>query len=106
MGNDFDLDDMELEQLRNLKRQVDRAISAYDDRRRRAALAAADEAARQHGFSLAELNVGRKTRARMSGPVTYANPDDRSQIWSGRGRRPAWFQAQLAAGRSKEDMKI
>ncbi|MBD8542379.1 H-NS histone family protein [Oxalobacteraceae sp. CFBP 8755] len=37
--------------------------------------------------------------------VSYTNPDDSAQQWSGRGRQPAWVKAWLAAGKSLEDIK-
>ncbi len=37
--------------------------------------------------------------------VSYTNPDDPAQQWSGRGRQPAWVKAWLAAGKSLEDIK-
>jgi DNA-binding protein H-NS len=40
-----------------------------------------------------------------AGPV-YRNPDQPSQIWSGRGLRPRWLVFQLAAGRSLDDFRV
>lgn len=35
----------------------------------------------------------------------YRNPDDPSQTWSGRGRRPRWLSEALEAGRKLEDLQ-
>ena len=35
----------------------------------------------------------------------YSNPDDPSQTWSGRGRRPRWVTQALEAGRSLDDLR-
>lgn len=40
-----------------------------------------------------------------SGPV-YRNPEQPSQIWSGRGLRPRWLVFQLAAGRALEEFRV
>jgi DNA-binding protein H-NS len=40
-----------------------------------------------------------------AGPV-YRNPDQPSQIWSGRGLRPRWLVFQLAAGRSLDEFRV
>lgn len=40
-----------------------------------------------------------------AGPV-YRNPDQPSQIWSGRGLRPRWLVFQLAAGRSLQEFRV
>jgi DNA-binding protein H-NS len=39
-------------------------------------------------------------------PARYANPANPSDTWTGRGRKPGWFIAALAAGRNPEDMAI
>lgn len=36
----------------------------------------------------------------------YRNPDDESQTWAGRGKRPRWFVEALAAGRTEQDLII
>jgi DNA-binding protein H-NS len=36
----------------------------------------------------------------------YRNPDDASETWSGRGKRPRWLAAALTTGRKIEDFKI
>lgn len=117
MNGDFKLDGMSQEELRELRTQVDRALSSFADRKRKEAIAAAEEAVRAHGFaSLAEVTRARRgagraagTRgqsSRPSGAPRYANPDDASQTWSGRGRRPQWVKDSLDAGRALEDLAL
>ena len=36
----------------------------------------------------------------------YANPDEPSQVWSGRGARPRWVTEKLASGLTLEDLSI
>ena len=36
----------------------------------------------------------------------FANPDDPSQVWSGRGKRPQWVTEKLASGLALEDLSI
>lgn len=110
----IDLDSMSLEELRNLRGQVDRAITGFSERKRREAIAAAEEAVKAHGFSLADLTGTRRGRGagRAAGKGAarqaadeprYANPEDGSQTWSGRGRRPRWIQDALSSGKTLED---
>ena len=111
---EIDLEAMSLDQLRDLRAQIDRAISSFTERKRRDAMAAAEEAIRQHGFSsLAEVTRTRRgsrpaarSGSKPSSGARYANPDDATQTWSGRGRRPTWVNEHLGAGRSLEDMAI
>ena len=36
----------------------------------------------------------------------FRNPDQLSETWSGRGKRPAWLSAQLKSGRRIDDFRI
>jgi DNA-binding protein H-NS len=36
----------------------------------------------------------------------FANPDEPSQVWSGRGKRPQWVTEKLASGLALEDLSI
>ncbi len=36
----------------------------------------------------------------------YRNPDDSSETWSGRGKRPRWLVALLKAGKRIDDFRI
>ncbi|WP_411889672.1 H-NS family nucleoid-associated regulatory protein [Yoonia sp. SDW83-1] len=42
----------------------------------------------------------------MPSPPKYANPADKIQTWSGKGRQPEWFKAVMVAGKSPEDLAI
>ena len=36
----------------------------------------------------------------------FHNPDNQAETWSGRGHRPRWLEAQLAAGKTLADLEI
>jgi len=36
----------------------------------------------------------------------FANPDQPSQVWSGRGKRPHWVTEKLASGKDLQDLSI
>jgi DNA-binding protein H-NS len=38
--------------------------------------------------------------------LKYRNPDNPAESWSGRGHRPRWLEAQLAAGKALADLEI
>lgn len=100
----IDLDAMSLRELRDLRNKLDRAISTFEDRRKREALAAAESAAREYGFNLADLTVAKQARGKVA--PKYANPADPSQTWTGRGRKPRWAEEALKAGKSLDDLAI
>ncbi|WP_017999106.1 H-NS histone family protein [Paracoccus sp. N5] len=99
-----DLDAMSLKELRDLRNKLDRAISTFEDRRKREALAAVESAAREFGFNLAELTAARPARSKVA--AKYANPQDPSATWTGRGRKPRWVQEALDSGKKLEDLEI
>lgn len=102
----IDLEGMSLKELRALQTQVSKAINSFEDRRKKAALAELEEKAKALGFSLNELTGSIKTRKRAPAVAKYANPANADETWSGRGRKPRWFSAALAAGKSPDEMAI
>lgn len=106
MADKINLEKMTLPELKDLRKKLDKAIAGYEERRRQEAIAAAEAAAREKGFSLSEL-AGNVKKSRK--PVTSAkfrNPDDPQQTWSGRGRQPAWFKEALASGKTEEELLV
>ena len=103
---DIDINTLALKDLKDLQSQITKAIGSFEDRKKRAALAELEERARAMGFSLAELTGAASPRKRSPTVARYANPADASDTWSGRGRKPRWFIAALAAGKSPEDLTI
>jgi DNA-binding protein H-NS len=103
----MNLDNLSLKELKDLQSQVAKAIASFEDRKKKQALAELEEKAREMGFSLAELTgTAVKTRKRSPAVPKYANPVDKSDTWSGRGRKPRWFADALKAGKSPEDLAI
>ncbi|SNT74944.1 H-NS family nucleoid-associated regulatory protein [Paracoccus seriniphilus] len=101
----IDFDKLSLKEMQELRAKLDRAINSYEDRKRREALAAVEEAARAHGFNLAELTGAKPPRTGTVAPK-YANPDDPTMTWTGRGRKPRWVQENLENGKTLEDLLI
>jgi len=98
-----DLEQMSLEELRTLRRDVDSAIKNFEKRKKKEALVAAQKAAQEHGFSLDEILGG---KGGTKGAPKYANPANPEQTWTGRGRQPQWVKDAFAAGKSLEDLAI
>lgn len=106
------LERMNLNELKELRKKLDRAIANYETRRRQQALSALEQAAREHGFRLSELIADRQpgkpgSKAGEAAPgaaPAYVNPDNPEQTWSGRGRRPRWVHEALEGGRTLEEM--
>lgn len=87
---DIYLQSLSLQELRALRKEVDRAIASFEARKKAEARAALDAKAREFGFSLSELVVDSDKKTRTPQKPRFHHPDDPTITWSGRGRRPAW----------------
>jgi DNA-binding protein H-NS len=99
----INLDKLSLEELHDLRKQVDVQIKSFEKRKKKEALVAAQKAAQEHGFSLEDILV---EKSGSKGMPRYANPGNPEQTWTGRGRQPAWVKDTLAKGGSLEDLAI
>jgi DNA-binding protein H-NS len=105
----MDLNAMSRTELTKLRSDVEKALATLADRERRAAIAAAEKAAAEFGFSLAELTANGAVSAKRGKPKSapkYRNPADPEQTWSGRGRKPGWIVEAESAGRAISDFAI
>ncbi len=108
---DTDLKSLSRKELEKLLEDVKKALQKAQDRDRREARKAAEKAAAGFGFSLGELNdeakppkvVKKRTKPSVA---KYANPADKSQTWTGKGRQPNWYREQLAKGVKPEALEI
>ena len=58
------------------------------------------------GFTIDELfGVGGKKTRRKVKPK-YRNPADANMTWTGRGKRPRWFNDAITAGKKEKDLLI
>ena len=96
---------LSLDELKALQKDVTKAIDEFEVKRRQEALAAVQAAAKEKGFTLADL-VGNSKPQAVKAPPKYRHPENPSVTWSGRGRQPAWIKEALAAGKSLEEFAI
>lgn len=105
MAAKVDLDKMSMEELKSLKKDVDKAIAGYVSRKREEALKEVQAVAKKHGLSVDDL-MGAKGKRKSKAPARFRNPDDASQTWSGRGRQPAWYKDAVNSGKKPESLEI
>jgi DNA-binding protein H-NS len=60
------------------------------------------------GYSFEDIFGQGRAKNRRTGPVApkYRNPADPAQTWSGRGKRPRWYNDALKAGQKVKDLAI
>lgn len=104
MTTNPNLDELSLEELKELSREIEKAIKKTETINLKKARDAAESAARRFGFSLEEIMERRPGAATRRSAARYRNPDDPTQTWSGRGRQPGWFKAAIAGGRVPADL--
>ena len=110
-----DLKNMSKKQLEKLQKDVVKALASIQTKEKREARKAAEKAAAKFGFKLNELTPGsapaaaapkKKGPKKAAAPAKYANPADKSQTWTGKGRQPLWFKTAVDAGKTPSSMEI
>ena len=105
-AKDINLNDLSLEELKILQKDVAKAVDSFEERRRKDALVSLESKARELGFSLSELVGGKKKSEKSAAPAKYQNPADPTLTWTGRGRQPGWIKEGLQSGKSLEHFLI
>jgi DNA-binding protein H-NS len=54
----------------------------------------------------AASGLGKRRGSLNKGVPKYADPSDKTRTWTGKGRKPKWFDEALAAGVTPEQMEL
>jgi len=100
-----ELDRMSYKDLSELELKVKKAKAAAQDRSRTEIRQKLESIAAAAGFKITDLFGGRGGKGRTVA-AKYANPDDASETWTGRGRKPRWLAAKLKDGDKIEKFLI
>lgn len=91
--SEFNLNEMSLRELKDLKKKVDAAVASYEARKLLEARSELEAKAKEMGFSLAELVSAdvkvKKTRKPVS--PKWRHKENYGLTWTGQGKRPRWF---------------
>jgi len=110
-----DLKSMSRKELEKLLANVKKALHSAQARDRREARKAAERAAAEFGFALSELGDDAPVKAKQAkapkkpkkpAKAKYANPEDATQTWTGKGRQPNWYRAAVEKGISPAKLEI
>lgn len=97
-------DKMSAKELTEHIARAQRALAAAKERERADVKQKIANLAQNAGFSVNEL-FGGKGRGKSTA-VKFANPDNRSETWTGRGRKPNWLVARLSKGAKLADFAL
>jgi len=105
----INVDKMSLKDLVELNQRVQKAVLIAKERERTELKQKIAQMAENSGFSVGELFGATRVAGRggkSSGVAKYRNPDNPSETWTGRGRKPNWLVARLAKGANVDDFEI
>lgn len=106
----INVDRLSLKELVDLEAKVKKAIALARDRERNDLKKKMADLAETHGFSVSELFGAARGRgagkAKSIGVAKYANPENKSDTWTGRGRKPNWLVERLRKGAKLGDFEI
>ena len=103
----INVDKMALKDLIDLELKVKKALVSARERERSEIKSKVEQLIEKAGFSVEEIFA--RGRGAMKGRTVapkYANPDDKSETWTGRGRKPKWLVAKLSKGAKIEQFAI
>jgi len=104
----IDLASLSIKELRDVIARADAEISKKEKAKVVEARAKIVEIADEYGVNLDELlqSSGKGRIGRGKAAPKYRNPKDASQTWAGRGRKPAWLEAELKKGAKLDSFLI
>lgn len=96
------------ELMESAKRLREKKLSEgrADMRRRLIALATSEGYEVEDLFGIPRTGRGMVSAEVRAAKAKYRNPENPSQHWTGRGKRPAWFKNALAAGVSLDALRV
>lgn len=103
----INVDKMSLKDINELEAKLQKAKTQARDRAKAELKEKIDRMVDGSGFSIHELyGIAGKGRGRGKSAAKFANPDNRSETWTGRGRKPNWLVARLNKGAKLNDFAI
>jgi len=100
-----ELERMSLRELQEHQLKVRKALATVQDRNRADLRKKIETMVADAGFKLSDLFGGRGGKGRTVA-AKYVNPDDPSETWTGRGRKPRWLNAKIQEGAKIEKFLI
>lgn len=101
----LDFEKMSIEDLKQLKSSLEHTLERRREQERADLKKKMVQMAEEAGYTIDDL-FSRVKGKKPAIAAKYRNPDNASDTWSGRGRKPRWLAARLAAGESQDSFLI
>lgn len=103
----MDLQTMSLEELKRLRKEVEKSIETYEARQLADARGKLEAYAKELGVKLEDvLDAPKSNKTKSPVAPKYRHLENPNLTWSGRGRKPTWFIEAIDSGMSPDDLKI
>ncbi len=93
-------------ELQKLIKDAQAELETKQNGMRKEVMAQIKELAASIGVTVEIIEDKKSKKSTASVPAKYANPNNPSDTWTGRGLAPKWMQALIAEGRSKDEFLI
>ena len=104
------LKDMSRKELEKLAQDVEKQLERLRKKDLKKLRQEMEKLAAAHGVTVEEAMAmtpaPKKAAGQPKSAPKYANPANKSQTWTGKGRQPDWFKSAIAAGQSPDAMAI
>lgn len=102
----IDIQNLSPEELQALIKNAESALEAKQASNRKQVIAQIKELAASIGVTVEITDEKKSRKASSSVSAKYANPNNPSETWTGRGLAPKWMKALTDAGHSKDEFLI
>jgi len=105
--NKINLNKVPLSELIRIEKEIPKVIAKLKKAEKKALKKKIAALAAESGFDLKELlDNNSPVNRRKKVPPKYQNPNNNTQTWTGRGRKPKWIEEHLNNGGSLDDLLI
>ncbi|MFQ3183000.1 MAG: DNA-binding protein H-NS [Alteromonas macleodii] len=111
----IDLRSMSRKELEKLASDVEKSLDKIRKKDLKKVRLEMEKLAAAHGVTVEDI-IGNKptTKAapkkavasKVKSPAKYADSEDKSKTWTGKGRQPEWFKSAIAAGQTPENLAV
>lgn len=103
----INVDNLSLKDLNDLEAKLAKAKANAAQAERAKLKEKIDNLLKGTGITVHDLyGLGKRGRGRSKSAAKYANPDNRDETWTGRGRKPNWLVAKLKRGAKMSDFAL